>query len=158
MFKMLFNSRTGQTLLEVVVAVGIALVVVGALTVAATNAVRNASLSKNQTQATRLAQDGIEKARALRDLRGFAQLNLDGGANFAPSTCVILNLQTSPYVGATSGEVSQDIFTRCIEIFPTPDNPANSLTVRVTVQWKDALGDHNPGSELRTYLTNWKGS
>lgn len=152
------NSHAGQTLLEVVVAVGIALVVVGALTVAATNAVRNASLSRNQTQATRLAQDGIETARALRDLRGFAQVKTDGGANFASGTCVVLNSQGAPYVVATSGEIFQEIFTRCIEIFPTPGNLVNSLTVRVTVRWKDALGDHNPGSELQTYLTNWKGS
>ena len=60
-------SEKGQTLIELVVVVGIAAIVVGALVFATVASLRNAQFSKNQSQATKLAQEGIERVRSARD-------------------------------------------------------------------------------------------
>lgn len=61
------RSEKGQTLLELVVAVGVSVIVIGALVFAIISSLRNASFSKNQAQATKLAQEGLERVRMGRD-------------------------------------------------------------------------------------------
>ncbi len=60
-------GQTGQTLLELIVVVAVSVIVVGAIVFATIASLRNASFSKNQAQATKLAQEGIEKIRSIRD-------------------------------------------------------------------------------------------
>lgn len=66
---MLKDSR-GQTMIEVLVALSIAVVVIGALAIATIVSIRNASFAENQTKATKLAQEGIEKVKIIRDRDG----------------------------------------------------------------------------------------
>ncbi len=61
------NNQSGQTLMELVVVIGVAVIVVGALVFATVASLRNAQFAKNQSQATKLAQEGIEKVRVGRD-------------------------------------------------------------------------------------------
>lgn len=61
------DSSKGQTLLEVILAIGVACIVLIGLTRAVTVALRNAQFAKNQALATQYAQEGMEKARQLRD-------------------------------------------------------------------------------------------
>lgn len=61
------RGEAGQTLIEVIVVVTVSVIVVGALVFATIASLRNASFSKNQAQATKLAQDGLEKVRTIRD-------------------------------------------------------------------------------------------
>lgn len=63
-------SERGQTLLEVVVAVVIMGVVLGALVIAVLTGLKNATLAQNQVQATKLAQETVEKIRTVRDRDG----------------------------------------------------------------------------------------
>ncbi len=60
-------NQKGQTLLEVIIVMAIAVIIIGALVFAIVAALRNAQFSKNQTQATKLAQEGIELVRTGRD-------------------------------------------------------------------------------------------
>ncbi|MBI4038610.1 prepilin-type N-terminal cleavage/methylation domain-containing protein [Candidatus Daviesbacteria bacterium] len=60
-------SEKGQSLMELVVVVAVIAVVVGALVFATIASLRNASFAKNQAQATKLAQEGIERVRSGRD-------------------------------------------------------------------------------------------
>lgn len=60
-------SQSGQTLMEIVVVVAISAIVIGALVIATIASLRNAQFSKNQAQATKLAQEGMERVRAGRD-------------------------------------------------------------------------------------------
>ena len=60
-------SNKGQTLIEVIVVITVGLLVVSALTFATLFSLRNAKFSQNQNQATKLAQEGIERVRAERD-------------------------------------------------------------------------------------------
>lgn len=57
----------GQSLIELVIVVAVIVMVVGGLVFTTISSLRNASLAKNQAQATKLAQEGLEKARVGRD-------------------------------------------------------------------------------------------
>jgi len=63
----MLSDEKGQSLIELVVVVAVIVIVVGALTFATIASLRNASFSKNQAQATKLAQEGIERVRTGRD-------------------------------------------------------------------------------------------
>lgn len=63
----MFQSEKGQTLMELVVVISVMVIVVGALTFATIASIRNAAFAQNQIQATKLAQEGIERVRGARD-------------------------------------------------------------------------------------------
>lgn len=73
------HSENGQSLLEVIVAVSMGILIVSALTFATIFSLRNANFAKNSAQATKLAQEGIERVRTGRDrnaeISGNFQLN-----------------------------------------------------------------------------------
>lgn len=69
--------QSGQSLMELVVVVAVAVIVVGALTFATIASLRNAQFAKHQAQATKLAQEGIERVRTGRDRN--RSINSSGG-------------------------------------------------------------------------------
>jgi hypothetical protein len=60
------NNR-GQTLLEIAVMMGVILIVVGGLTITVINGLKNSQFSQNQIQATKLAQEGLEKVKLISE-------------------------------------------------------------------------------------------
>lgn len=74
------TSQNGQTLLELIVVVSVSAIVIGALVFATIASLRNAQFSKNQLQATKLAQEGIERVRVGRD-RNQCISNLSASVN-----------------------------------------------------------------------------
>lgn len=60
------NSR-GQSLIEVTIAMGVAVVVIGALAITVLIGLKNNQFSQNQLQATKLAQAGMEFIKVVRD-------------------------------------------------------------------------------------------
>lgn len=60
-------SERGQTLMELIVVISVSVIVISALVFATISSLRNAQFAKNQAQATKLAQEGIERARVGRD-------------------------------------------------------------------------------------------
>src|SRR5574342_63826 len=69
----------GQTLIEVLVALAVAVVVVSAITITSISSLSNVQLVKDQDHALKYAQEGIEIVRKIRntDYEGF-KLNYDG--------------------------------------------------------------------------------
>lgn len=63
----MFQIEKGQTLMELVIVVSVVIIIIGALTFATIASIRNASFAQNQLQATKLAQEGIERVRGGRD-------------------------------------------------------------------------------------------
>lgn len=59
--------QAGQSLIEVIVAAAVGILVVTALTFAVIFSLRNAYFAKTSSQATKLAQEGIERVRTGRD-------------------------------------------------------------------------------------------
>lgn len=77
------KSDSGQSLMELVVVVAIVAIVLGALVFATIASIRNASFAKNQAQATKYAQEGLERVKTGRDrvgtsIVGFAMGGADG--------------------------------------------------------------------------------
>ncbi|MBI2314651.1 prepilin-type N-terminal cleavage/methylation domain-containing protein [Candidatus Daviesbacteria bacterium] len=68
------NHERGQSLLEVIIAMTVGILVVTALVFATIFSLRNAQFAKNSAQATKLAQEGIERVRSGRDKN--VQINL----------------------------------------------------------------------------------
>jgi prepilin-type N-terminal cleavage/methylation domain-containing protein len=68
----------GQTLIEVLVALGIATIVVSAITITSISSLSNASHIKDQSQATKYAQEGLETIRNIRN-SGYEDFKLSYG-------------------------------------------------------------------------------
>lgn len=60
-------NEKGQSLLELLVVITVTTIVISALVFATIATLRNADFARNQTQATKLAQEGIERVRVGRD-------------------------------------------------------------------------------------------
>lgn len=63
-------KESGQSLIELVVVIAMTVLIVTALTIAAIASLRNTDLAKSQVQATKLAQEGLERVRQARDMNG----------------------------------------------------------------------------------------
>lgn len=156
------SSEKGQNLIELIVVVAITVLIVGVLVVATISGIRNANLANNQVQATKLAQEGIEKVKALRDQDG--AVGFDDGTNRADifsdlwgisfdcniSNCYFKLNSLGGLTGVntvTEKEVIPGgIFKRQILI----EGSGNYKTITSIVTWKDYSGEHE--SRLTTYL------
>lgn len=153
------NSK-GQTLVEVIVASFVGILVVAALTFAVIFSLRNANLAKNQSQATKLAQEGIERVRGLRDRNGAVDyIRTDGShtQNFndlwvisfsCPANCYFYFSGTTLMGGTSSNDESiAPNFKRQILI---EDQAAEQKKITAKVKWSDFAGEHE--SKLTTIL------
>lgn len=131
-FSFQFSSEEGQSLIEVIIALTIAVIVILALVRVTVTSIRNAAFARNRSQATRYSQEWMEEAREMRDDQGDAFFT----DSFATNPC-----GASDTVG---------IFTRA----RTCGLNGETMSVVVEVEWNDAAGPHK--SELETRLTNWK--
>jgi Tfp pilus assembly protein PilV len=173
---MLISDQKGQSLIEVLVVGAVSAVMIVALAVIILSSLKNAQFAQNQTQATKLAQDAIDKIRILRD--GNANMTLtppnDSAVCFSKLWEINSNFDCSAQVGsycyyrltlpaAQTGKISLDEMTtepaakdtsigngfyRLIKI-----NQTSNTEVRLVVQvgWTDSSGEHN--SNLETILT-----
>lgn len=147
----MFNER-GQTLMEVIVASTVGILVVAALTFAVIFSLRNANLAKNQAQATKLAQEGIERVRGLRDREGPVDYTKPDSTHtsvfsdlwpisFSCSANCYFYFDGSILRGGTS-DISENLapnFQRQVEI---EDEAPEQKRVTVVVRWSDFSGEH----------------
>lgn len=61
------KSIKGESILELTIILGLIVIVISAVAFATVNGLRNSQFSKNQLQATKLAQELIEGVRTIRD-------------------------------------------------------------------------------------------
>ena len=125
---MSYKWVSGQTLIEVLVALGIISIIVTALAALVVTSMSNAQLSKNQNQALDYAREGMEVVRRLRDedVVGFRSYNntfcLDKGSGVLGVDCANLNID--------------NFFLRKVIIVQSGCS-ANVASVVVTVSWAD---------------------
>ncbi len=138
----------GQTLVEIVVALGVVGVVMLAITVTVTTALSNVQYSKLQNQATQYAQQGMEIIRNMRDTN-WANFNTFGtnspGTNYClADSCTTLGgaacstasvCDTTPNI-AISGT---NVFIRQVKITKNSGNCTigSATEINVTVKWTD---------------------
>ena len=120
------ENAAGQTLIEVLVALGIISIIATALGAVVVDSMSNAQLSKNQNQALDYAREGMEIVRRLRDedIVGFRSYNntfcLGKGAGSLGADCVSPNID--------------NFFLRKVTVAQSGCT-ANVASVVVTVSW-----------------------
>jgi len=126
------KNEKGQSLVEVIIALGVAVLVILALVRVTIIAIRNARFAKNQALATRYARQAIETIRAYRDENDWNTfaIQCEGGT-------IPLEIPSPPF----------DMNWVC-----PGDNDRREVTV--TVFWTDGGKTHQ--SELITHFTSWK--
>lgn len=138
-------SQKGQTIIEVVVAFGTAIVVLVAVTIAVLYALNNAQFSKNQKLAADYSLEGIEVVRHTRDIDYSVFSTLGGDYCLGKGvTKIDKNLILTPRPHPTNGcGQNYDIFVReaKIEQNETSDCGSSALyniaKVTVKTSWND---------------------
>lgn len=171
------NREKGQTLLELTIVIAVAVLVISALTFATIGSLRNASFAKNQAQATKLAQEGIERLRSIRDRNTNIQtLNIGTSpalipfldlynwfisrdyCSDAPCYFKLVSGVLNQVPGETNYESIPGGFSRQVRIFdrqtcaPVANCYRTQKEITVIVTWTDFSGMHQ--SRLTTYLRN----
>ncbi|MDP3758420.1 MAG: prepilin-type N-terminal cleavage/methylation domain-containing protein, partial [Candidatus Daviesbacteria bacterium] len=154
------RNDKGQSLIEVIVAATVGILVVSALTFTTIFSLRNANLAKNSAQATKLAQEGIEKVRSIRDR------DIDGKVAYTDAQgnqitkfsqlWIIKCSQNNCYFYLNSSDVlskgndpGNGHFKK--QVLIEDDSPADQQKkITVIVTWTDFSGSHE--SRLTTIL------
>ena len=167
------RSEKGQSLMEVVVALTVGILVVTALTFATLFSFINASFSKASVQATKLAQEGLERVRSSRDKNAKINppLTINGdtidswnnpdlwsnqiGPNCAPNCYfnvdadgTLKHLTAAASIPSGAEQVGQ--FRRVITLSDDLTSYSTQKKVTAIVTWTDAAGSHE--SKLTTIL------
>lgn len=138
------NSKSGQTLFELVVAIAVAvLVVVGIVTVVIIS-LRNANFARDQARATRYGQEAAEWLRSERD-KGWSTFSSRSGQTW----CLKTLAWDSPGVCSSSDFIPNTYFQRWVQLTTVSSDSTN---VSIKVSWKDGQGVHE--SKIDTVLNN----
>lgn len=121
----------GQTVVEVLVALGAAVAVVTAIAVVVISAVNNTEFSKSQNLATQYAQQGMEVLRQIRD-SDYATFQTYNGTYCLDAGQTTLGSAT---VDCTVPNV--DNFIRTVIVEKLPGCGAGVTKAKITVAWTD---------------------
>ncbi len=144
----------GQSLIEVIVSVGIAAILAVAIISASLVSNKTARTARSNAQATKLAEEYIEEIRVFRDRQGYGALS--------NNSCYIINMPSSDPSSWTltdGGSCPQTLveggmnFTRQLAIADGTD--LNTKLITATVQWIDSGGTQTVTSH--TILSLWQG-
>jgi Tfp pilus assembly protein PilV len=161
-------NQKGQSLLELVVLIGVIVIVVTGMVATLVYGLKNSSFSQNQLQATKLAQEGLELMRTARQRNCVVNVGAfpyywspqlgqttiwNQSAIFTGSTFFRVNLQATP-CNVTSNASAESFstvgpFNRTITL---TDLTQSQLRVTSIVTWTDPSGSHS--SNLSTILAN----
>ena len=152
----MYTNDKGQTLIEVVLAVAIAVIVIYALVSLATISMLYAQSSLRRSEAVKLANAGMEAFRLERDMGGFDSgcLVPSGLGNTyiisdSPTTCAFLEMTSNPYESITPR--TNVIYKRSMTV---EDVGADKKNVRVTVKWTEGTSERKVS--MSGVLTNWR--
>ncbi len=138
--------------MELVIAIGIVAIVASALVTAVTSSLRYSQAIRTRSQGVKLAQEGVELARTLRDTSTW-----DVFETYAATGSWCLNAAGVWSPDTSSGNcptaAGSDFWRRVLFTWNTVSTP-NRMEVIVTVSW----GERNNAStvNLQTYFTEWK--
>ncbi len=143
----------GQSLIEVVVALGVAVAVLVAITSTVLTSLYNSQFSKNQNLATLYGQQGMEIVRDLKN-RSWTDFYNHTAQQGATTYCLpqsgVLNQNPG---SCQQNELLNGLFRREIVFIRMTDNPSGKVQVTTTVSFTDSKGEHK--SELISIFTSW---
>lgn len=140
--------KRGQSLIELLIVVSVITVVLVVLVSLATRSVSLQTFSGSQAKATKLAQEQLERARAVRDRSGLAAVD----CGIYGILCAINeNLTPVPTLADPPYETWMTVTSpgKCPNPLPTPPKQVDAF-----VRWRDAGPAHL--SQLSTCLTDWR--
>lgn len=136
-------------MIEMLIAIGIAVLIILAFVQTMVASIKNAQFAKYQNLATRYSQQGVEMVRSQRDLLGWQTFYSTYNGT---SKCLATADPASWTDKGVGCSVNIDnLFTR--EAVFTDAGGGVSELVIVTTFWTDNSGIHK--SEQRTYLSSW---
>lgn len=138
-------TNQGQSLLEVLIALGVLVLVVIALMGATTDSLRNVQFSRDKALATRYVQEAVETYRTYRN---------DSGWSALVSGCETKGTIWSPSL-PTRFDWTVDCYIPDTGLPPSACDAANSTCeVALAVTWTSAGQTHQ--SSLTTRFTDWQ--
>lgn len=144
------KSTSGQTLVEVIVAIGVVVLLVTGLIVSTSMTLKASQYGKMRSLGTQYAQEAIESTRNLRDSGWNAFFSLYGGGGVSPiSWCLNKAGEWSQMVGVCLPNIDS-FYTRVVTF--TWDDPRMKVDVAVT--WVDGAKTYS--SLVSTFFTQWK--
>lgn len=138
------KSTRGQTLIEVIVAIGVVVLLVTGLIVSTSVTLKASQYGKMRSLGTQYANEAIEAARNLRD-SGWSTFLFYGGTSQClnkAGTWALMDVACAPNIDS--------FYTRVVTF--TWDDPRMKVDVAVT--WVDGAKTYS--ATLSTYLTQWK--
>ena len=146
---------SGQSLVEVVVSVGIAVMLAISLITTSLITQKSSRSARNNSQATKLVQQTLEQLRVFRDRKGFDSLpDTPTTAWYCLNTT---NSDPTAWILDTSCSTTQTItlanmnFTRKIEFI---DNGSQKKLITITVSWDESGQTRLIKSQ--TFLSLWQ--
>lgn len=142
-----WKKQKGQTLIEALAALTIAIFIVSAITIAVINALNNAQYSKNQSMAAQYAREGMEIVRQKRDSNWNAFNAYDSGSYCLDKDSSTLTEKNETIAGCASGTGTSgqnvDPFAREIDIEKNSNEclitgTTKATKVTVIVSWRDS--------------------
>ncbi len=148
MVKLTKNTK-GQSLFEVIIAIGVTSAILVAIINTAILSVRNTSFSRNKTLASRYSQEAVEWLRGQRDA------NWNDFATKSNSTWCIseLDWETTPKNRACT-DTDNIVGTPFKRELTLVTSSTQQIDVKIKVFWSDAQGYHEV--VLSTYFTDWR--
>ena len=127
-----FKNQKGQTLIEAVVALGIAVAIISAITSLVITSLNATTFSKNQSQASEYAQQGLESIRSLVSANYSSFLNTYSSQSYCLDSNNNLNVNLS-----NCNSVKTGIFTKEVDFVQNSADCQGYLKATVIVSWSD---------------------
>lgn len=151
--------QKGQSLFEVVVAIGVVALLLTGLASAVTRSVSNTTFAKNQSIANRYSQQAVEWMRTERDTSWDQLANGVGSSqpvSVAPIYCINTLVLSSANDTACTTNITNEIFKRevsfscyectssgCANPITCNLNRVNNIRAVVATYWTDGSGTHS---------------
>lgn len=148
------RNQLGQSLFEVVFAVGMSALIITTIVTLASNAISNSTFSKNKALAGRFTQEAVEWLRGERDTDWD---NFYLNAATSPWCLPSLNWNTPGACDESESIPENDNFKRELSfnsVDPTNCDSITCVEAKVKVYWQDGRGLHEVSTV--TNFTDWR--
>lgn len=150
--------KPGQTLIETIVTMAVAVIIIAALVGMAVTSLRSSSLSRSRALASQLLVEETERARIYRDANGLSGLEADipGGLSNCPTVSSHKYFPAPPAAPVSGDDTSISTYTRYFTACRVINGAGQTEMIKITavVSWTDSSGTHPIKST--TYLSNWR--
>ena len=143
-------NNKGQTLIEALIALGVSVVIVGAIALSIISGINNATFSKNQNLATAYAQEGMDIVHQQSESDWETFKNIASGTYCLDQNATSLD-SGSDCISVITPNISS-FFLRKVKIDPAGSGCSSGEKVSVIVAWSDGKCT-GPGNSLCHNIT-----